>query len=177
MTVSIKAHLNPDDQARAEAVLAGLVGKTSNLPGGLKVVGEALLRTQNARFISQSDPDGKPWAKLRPLTVEIRGSAGPILRRSGQLMRSGAWQVSGSTLRIGVNTPYAAVQQFGAVIKPVKGKVLAIPMAARRGGRNAPSFAFAKKVTIPPRPIVGFGTKDELAAHGAIEDWLALPKP
>ncbi|MCA0338480.1 MAG: phage virion morphogenesis protein [Proteobacteria bacterium] len=176
MAVEIRARLNAEDQVKADALLGELAGKTSNLAGGLKIIGEALLKEQNKRFETQTSPDGKPWEKLKPLTVATRGGAtGPILRRRGHLMRSGAWQLSGTTLRVGVNTIYAGVQHFGATIVPKKAKRLAIPIPAGRGGRNKAGFVFAKKVTIPPRPIVGFGPKDELATRNAIADWLALP--
>ena len=187
MSIEIRAHLDPRDQGRADAVLAELAAKTSNVSGGLKVVGEALLRVQNRRFQTQTDPSGKPWAKLKPLTVLLRGARGPILRRSGQLMRSGAWQVSGRTLAIGVNTIYAAAQHFGATIVPKNGRMLAIPIGVARIGRSRgglvlgksssahpTSVVMARKVTLPARPIVGFGDKDEQAARHATEDWLAV---
>jgi phage virion morphogenesis protein len=168
MSVTIRAHLDAASQARADKILAELEAKARNLAGGLKIVGEALLREQNRRFQTETDPDGKPWAKLAPLTVATRGGvSGPILRRSGQLMRSGAWQVSGATLRIGVNTIYAAVHQFGATIRPKTAGRLAVPLGD--GG-----FARLKSATIPARPMVGFGPRDEAAARGAVEDWLAV---
>jgi len=177
LTVEIRASLNPGDQAKADTLLKELASKASNVSGGLKIVGERLLREQNRRFDTQTDPDGQKWAPLTPLTRLTRGGAsGPILRRSGQLKRSGAWQVAGHTLRIGVNTPYAAAQHFGATIVPKKAKRLAIPIPAGAGGRNGLSFAFAKKVTIPARPIVGFGARDEKAAREAIADWLAVDR-
>lgn len=175
MTVTLNIRLDPADQARADAVLAELARKAAAPEAGLKIVGEALLREQNRRFQSQTDPDGRPWQALAPLTVATRGGVtGPILRRSGQLMRSGAWQVSGATLRVGLNTIYAGVQHFGATIVPKKAKRLAIPMPAGQGGRGRAGVVFAGKVTIPARPIVGFGAKDEAAARAAIEGWLAV---
>ena len=167
MPVTIRAAVDASGLARADAALAGLAARLANPAAGLKIVGEALLREQNRRFETQSDPQGRPWQALAPLTVESRGASGPILRRSGQLMRSGAYQVSGATLRIGLNTIYAAVQHFGATITPKKARRLAIPMP---GGR----FAGAMKVTIPARPVVGFGDKDEAAARRALEAWLAV---
>lgn len=185
----IRARLDPADQARMDALLGRLARQSANLAGGLKIVGEALLREQNRRFQTQTDPQGKPWAKLKPLTVLLRGSSGPILRRSGQLMRSGAWQVSGAVLRVGVNTIYAAAQHYGATIKPVNAKMLAIPIgkaniARSRGGlilgkaTNARPSAvvMARKVTLPPRPIVGFGPRDQKATEDAIADWLEVEK-
>ncbi len=180
---------NEAELAAAQKLLGRLARETANPSGGLKIVGERLLRVQNRRFETQRDPQGSPWAKLKPLTVLLRGSSGPILRRSGNLMRSGAWQVSGATLRIGLNTIYAAVQQFGATITPKKGKMLAIGIgsaniARSRGGlilgkasnAHPNAVVMARKVTVPARPIVGFGPDDQKAAEEAITDWLEVER-
>lgn len=185
--VEIRMHLNPADQAVVDRRLGELARKARNPTGGLKIVGEALLREQNRRFETQTDPSGKAWAKLKPLTVLLRGSSRPILRRSGNLMRSGAWQVSGTTLRIGVNTIYAAAQHFGATIKPKKGKMLAIGIGNANIGRSRGGLVLGKtspqrpnpvvmvrQVTLPARPIVGFGPRDEKATEDAIADWLKV---
>jgi phage gpG-like protein len=183
----IRMRLDAASLARAESVLAELSAKARNPSGGLKIIGGALLREQNRRFETGRDPDGRKWAPLKPLTVLLRGARGPILRRSGRLMQSGAWQVSGRTLRVGVNTIYAAAQHYGAVIKPKNGKMLAIPMGGANIGRSRgglvvgkPSnkhkggVVMARQVTLPPRPIVGFGAKDETAARRAVAQWLAV---
>lgn len=99
-------------------------------------------------------------------------------------MRSGAWQVSGATLRIGVNTIYAAAQHFGATIKPKKGKMLAIGVGSANIGRSrgglvlgkSGGVVMARQVTLPARPIVGFGPKDEKATADAVADWLEVEK-
>ena len=187
--VEIRATLNPADQAAADKLLGGLARKAQNPTGGLKIIGERLLREQSRRFETQTDPDGKPWAKLKPLTVLLRGSSGPILRRSGNLMRSGAWQVSGATLRIGLNTIYAAAQHFGATIVPKKAKMLAIGIGSAninrsRGGlilgkasnQHPGNVVMARKVTLPPRPIVGFGPRDQKATEEAVADWLEVER-
>lgn len=174
-SVIVNARFNPEEIARAQGTLRELSQRARNVSGGLKIVGEALLKNQLNRFRDQIDPQGKPWAKLRPLTVLLRGGAtGPILRRSGQLMRSSNYQVSGTTLRLGISGVQAAAQQFGATIKPKKAKRLAIPIPAGVGGRNSASFAFPKKVTLPARPMVGFGPKDEAATRRAITQWLRV---
>ncbi|QCI65638.1 phage virion morphogenesis protein [Phreatobacter stygius] len=156
------------NSATADAMLADLAGRTSNLPGALKNIGETLVKVQRRRFMTGTDPQGKKWAPLSPLTVELRGSSGPVLNRSGRLMNSSAYQVSGSTLHVGLNTIDAAVHQFGATIVPKKAPILAIPS---KGG-----FVFLKKAVIPARPIVGFGPEDERAARDTITEWLALDK-
>lgn len=175
MPVGLRMPITKDDAARAQRVLSRLAGRARNISGGLKVVGEALLKEQNSRFDRQEDPQGKKWQKLSPLTVMLRGGkTGPILKRSGALKQSGAYQVNGKQLRVGINTPYAAAQHYGATIKPKKGKALRIPVAAGIGVRNQAGGIYLKRVTIPPRPIVGFGPRDERAARDAIEDYLAV---
>lgn len=137
--------------------------RTSDL---LKNIGEALLVTTDDRFDSETDPEGKAWAALRPLTVEIRGSASPILTRTGKLRGSVNYQVTGDTLKLGPNTPGAAALQFGAVITGKKGP-LAIP-----GGKKG--TVFARKVTIVPRPYIGIGKADRTAIEETAQDWFAL---
>lgn len=155
--------------------LAQLGRKARNPEGGLRNIGEALLKITRQRFESQSDPDGKAWAPHSKLTQAIRGAGKSILRKSGRLMRSINYNVSGRVLRLGPHAPpYDAVQQFGATIRPKKGKALAIPIPARRGGRNKAGFIFAKKVVVPPRPYIGFGPRDEAATLREIEAWLTL---
>lgn len=173
--ITIKSRFNPEELARAQSLLRELGAKARNPSGGLRIVGEALLKNQLNRFREQADPQGRPWAKLRPLTVMLRGGAtGPILRRSGQLMRSSNYRVSGATLHIGISGVQAAAQQYGVTIVPKKAKYLAIPVAAGIGGRNKAGFIRAMKVTIPSRPMVGFGPKDEQSTRRAIAQWLRV---
>jgi phage gpG-like protein len=172
--VIAKVHADPASLAKAQQVLGELARKVKNPAGGLRVIGEKLLKVQNDRFRDMKGPDGAAWAKLRPLTLETGGKNTSIMRRSGILMRSGNFKVSGSSVSVGISGVQAGVQQFGATIVPKKGSVLAIPMGARRGGRNGAGFAFAKKVTIPPRPMVGFGPQDEKATRDGVRVWLAL---
>lgn len=166
---------DPDSMARAERELSRLARKTENLPGALRNIGEALLKTTHERFRNESAPDGSKWAPHSPLTLLLRGGKGGILRKSGRLMRSINYRVGSHVLRLGPNAPpYDAVQQFGATIKPKTKKTLAIPMPARRGSRNGAGFMFIKKAVIPPRPYIGFGPKDEAATLREIKAWLAL---
>jgi len=157
--------------AAATKALDELAAKSRNVAGGLKVVGEKLLKNQNDRFRAMEGPDGAKWPKLRPLTLLTGGRNSSIMRRSGALMSSGNYRVGGSTLSIGISGVQAGVQQFGATIVPKKAKMLAIP---RMAGRPSKGFFFASKVTIPARPMVGFGPKDERATIQAVRQWLAI---
>lgn len=166
---------DPDSFAHAERELSRLARQTENLPGALKNVGEALLKTTRERFRTKSGPDGKAWAPHAPLSLRLGAKPGNMLRRAGRLFRSINYNVGGSILRVGANAPpYDRAQQYGATIKPKKGKFLRVPIPAARGGRNAPGFMFLKKVTIPARPYIGFGPRDEAATLREIKAWLAL---
>jgi len=142
----------------------------------LKSIGELLLNSTRERMNKQVGPDGRPWAPLNPAyagtaadrtkggKVKTRGvKKGPkILQASGQLFGSLRYQISGEQLQLGTNKIYAAVHQFGAVIKP----------------RNAPALVFwlggklvhAQKVTIPARPFLGLSADDRSNVLEAIQE-------
>lgn len=165
----------PSPNSAGLKALADLGRKARNPEGVLRNIGNALLRVTHQRFESQTGPDGTAWAPHSKLTQAIRGAGQPILRKRGNLMRSINYRVAARVLRLGPHAPpYDAVQQFGATIRPKKGKVLAIPMQAQRGGHNKVGFMFIKKAVIPPRPYIGFGPKDEAAVLREIEAWLKL---
>ncbi|MFG1409502.1 phage virion morphogenesis protein [Xanthobacter sp. VTT E-85241] len=174
MTATLAVTLDDDSRARADHILGQLADRAENVEGGLRNIGEALLKTTDERFANQQDPQGNAWVPLRPLTVDIRGSSGPILTVSGRLRKSVSYEVSGGTLRLGPNAVGDAVQQFGATIVPRNASALRIPLPVGTGGRNAASAVFSLRVVVPPRPYIGFGPKDEEAAREAVEEWLEV---
>lgn len=165
MTAEIRITIDPGSPGVAK--LEKLIQQAENKAGLLKNIGEALLETTRQRFKDQKDPQGRAWAPLKPLTIELRGAAGPILWRSGHLQGDSlSAQIEGDALRIGPSAIYGAVHQFGATIEGKKGP-LRIPL---KGG----GAAYALKVTIPARPYVGFGPDDEKAATETSQDWFDL---
>lgn len=171
-TPTITIRLNENDAAAADRILGNLAHKAERPEGGLKLIGEALMETTRDRFQSQTGPDGQKWPALKPFTVSVRGAAGPILTRSGRLRNSISYYVSGNILRLGPNVIYDAIHQFGGTIKPKASNptgLLWIPL-----GKAGPGARPAKSVTLPKRPYIGFGPKDQQAAEGAVEDWLAV---
>lgn len=165
----IRITLDEESLTRADAVLAEVVSRAENIEGALRNIGEALLETTDERFDSQSGPDGVAWQPLSVLTLRQRAEAGygagPILTRSKRLRNSVSYQVSGSVLRLGPNTVDAAVHQFGATIAPKSAPALRIPL----GSQGA---VYAQRVTVPARPYIGFGPRDEEMSREALEDWL-----
>ena len=161
MSADIRIYIDPGSEGIAK--LEKLVKRAENKAGLLKNIGLTLLRTTEQRFKDQKDPQGKAWAPLKPITVELRGAAGPILNRSGRLLDSLNVTVSGDTLKLGPSAIHGAVHQFGATIE-AKGKPLRMPMQG--GGAK-----YARKVTVPPRPYVGFGPEDEKATTETVQEW------
>jgi phage gpG-like protein len=132
--------------------------------GLLKAVGVALVEETQHRFDAGVDVWGVKWQPLLPAYAAIKRGPG-ILRASLMLQRSITFQVSGSTVSVGSNRVYAAVHQFGAVIKAKNGKGLAFLLGGNESKHNKGGFHLiqVQSVTIPARPYLGFGPKDERA--------------
>ena len=143
----------------------------------IRAIGQALVETTTQRFETATDPMGQKWKALLPAYAAIKKGPG-ILRVKGMgggLQSSLTFSTSGTTITIGSNKVYAAVHQFGATIKPVKGKALAFRLGASgpRGGKSS-VLVLARSVTIPQRPYLGFGPKDQLAVMEQIDTAIRL---
>lgn len=137
-----------------------------------RTITQIMLDQKTLVFRQERDPSGKAWKPLAKLTLNNKDhglskaqlasqTAHKILTgKTGELGNSltettapyAVRTSAGTEISIGTNVPYAAIHQFGGVITPKNKKALMIPMA---GG-----VIFAKKVTIPARPFLGFGDKD-----------------
>lgn len=138
-----------------------------------------LLRKKDLLFGSGTDPGGSPWkplSQLRGLQQDSKSKKSKseikklgksytphkILNDTGALRNSlsigsapnSIQETTGDEVTLGTNLPYAAIQNFGGTIIPKNGKVLAFP---GMGGATM----FAKKVTIPARPFIGFSQSDD----------------
>lgn len=97
------------DDAQVQADLARLVNQIQHPAPVMADIGRALGNLAEDAF----QAEGPGWPQLRPVTVQRRGNAHPILQVSGGLAASithggddtGAW--------VGASKIYAAVQQFG----------------------------------------------------------------
>jgi len=175
--VELRTGMSKDSGSAFKELIQALKVKAADLPGLLKNIGETELKVTRDRFTSKTAPDGTPWKDNSPLT-KLLARGGSLMRRSGRLMGSLNYQVVGDTLQFGPNTVYAAVQQFGAVIMPRAASTLRIPIAAGMmiGGKRTKQAGgiFVKSVTIPARPYIGIGPKDEEAITNTVEDWFTL---
>jgi phage virion morphogenesis protein len=98
------------------------------------------------RFRTQIGPDGVAWKKGRK-------KSGRTLTKDGHLSGSISSRATQGEATWGVNRVYAAIHQFGGVIKPRTKKALRFRVAG--GG-----FVTAKQVTIPARPFLGISRDD-----------------
>lgn len=119
---------------------------------------------QVEHFDKAEDSRGSMWKPLSALTRALRGQAGgnprPLqdtgqLKASVQVMRTGpeGWIV-------GTRKRQAAVQQYGAVIKPKRHDFLFIPLNLRGQGKRARRFTgkgqllALRQATIPAREFL-----------------------
>ena len=109
-------------------------------------------------------PEGETWQPRR------HPSSKPLLVRSGHLARSitAGWTM-GSSVRWGSRLVYARIHQFGGRIRATNAKALRF----EAGGEAV----FARSVTIPARPYLGWGAEEARQAAPVIANWLAQAFP
>lgn len=113
-------------------------------------------QTQQRIASEKRSPDGEAWKPNR------RGSS--ILLQQGHLLGSIAHQVGSDQVSWGSNLVYAAIHQLGGTIRPKKAKRLVF----RVGNQTI----FAKEVTIPARPYLGFSSGNIAEIRETVHNWL-----
>lgn len=128
--------------------------------GVAKAIGAGLVGVTQERFETETEPLGGTWTPLNPAYAILKGGGG-ILKASGLLNRTITSDTAGSTITVGSNRIYAAVQQFGATIVPVRARALVFRLGAINAkGKAGRIMVHARAVHIPSRPYLGFGPKD-----------------
>ncbi|MFZ7215733.1 phage virion morphogenesis protein [[Pasteurella] aerogenes] len=133
----IKITLNDMQAVKSLQQIANQLEKPRRMYG---ILGETLKKIHTDRFKAETDPEGKKWKPLSSRTLELkrkRGKSTKILRQDGYLADKTAYNVSNDGVEFGSAEIYARLHQFGG-----------------KAGRG-------KKVTIPARPWLGAGEKDE----------------
>ena len=116
----------------------------------LQSIGAEMESQTQERFSTQKAPDGKPWKALAQKTRDYYSKIGKradmLLNFEGKLLDSITSEVQGGAWSVltGAAMEYAAVHQFGAVIRPKSAKALMVP-----------GYGRLQKVTIPARPYLG----------------------
>jgi len=90
-----------------------LVARLQDLNAPLGETGALLERKAKLRFTKQQDPGGKPWAPLQPATLK-RKKTKAILRETGSMAASIAFNVSGDEVRVKPSVSYSIFHQVGA---------------------------------------------------------------
>ncbi|MDT7838206.1 phage virion morphogenesis protein [Aquabacterium sp. OR-4] len=171
-----------DDGVRRamERMRLGMPLGGSMLPA-MQQIARAMVTGAQMRFRMQTAPNGQPWSK----SYRARTEGGQTLSMSRRLRNSINGQATGHSATVGTNVVYAAIHQFGGVIRAKAGPFLAIPVtpAARAAGsprsmeglhvaqtlkgqfilvdsKGQTHFLLRRQVKIPARPFLGVSGSD-----------------
>lgn len=137
------------DDRELRALLRRLQARLGDLTPAFRDLGEHLLNSTRARFASQTDPAGSPWAPLSPAyQARKKKNKDKILTLDGRLRGLLTYQASKDALRVGTPLIYGATHQFGD---------------PRRN--------------IPARPFLGLSTDDQTELLAILNDWLTRALP
>lgn len=123
----------------------------------LQLIAGALRESATLRFHQGKAPDGSHWKKSR----RALETGGQTLILEGRLRDSLAARVNAKSLEVGTNVVYGGIHQFGGIIRPKKGRALAVP-----------GVGFRSSVTMPARPYLGISADDEAEIKDITETWL-----
>lgn len=125
-------------------------GNPAPLLKDIAMVGES---TTRARFADEEGPDGEKW--VESLRKQLHGGA--TLTGDGGHLSAIQSSHSSTEARWGSNRIYAAIHQFGGVIKAKTSKGLAFTLANGDG-------VITQSVTMPARPFLGINddNKDDI---------------
>jgi len=150
------------DHQAVRASLSRLAQAVESPQKALYGIGEWLRASSQARFTSQTAPDGTPWLPLQHWYKQGKSkNQDKVLTLNGYLRNTLTFQVEGDAVLVGSNLEYAAIHQFGGTIRPRVKKALAV------GGGAVAS------VTIPARPYLGVSDDDADEIASLISDYLA----
>ncbi len=147
--VSIDVRIEDREVQRAFIRLVGVMDDTTPV---MAAIGTGLVASTHRRFVSQTDPDGAPWAPLNPDYRAMKRNR-RILTESGRLRDSINAQPSRDMVRVGTNVIYAAIHQFGGTIVPKSATHLVFRLAS--------GLVLADSVTLPSRPYLGISADDQ----------------
>nr|WP_230681123.1 phage virion morphogenesis protein [Paracidovorax cattleyae] len=147
-------------------------------------LGEYLQASTEARFKSQTAPDGRPWAPLKPRYARRKKyNQDKILTLRGYL-RSGihCQVVDDNTAEVGRNLRYAAIHQFGGEIdqparaatvryRSVAGRVIFAGRKHKKATERAVTIP-AHVVCVPARPYLGISAADDAEIRQIIMEWV-----
>lgn len=170
-----------DDEA-VNAALSRIEAAGRDTRPLMEAITGAMLFSVQRRFETETDPDGTPWAPLRPRTAARRIRGRPrgtehMLRVTNRLYSSITGEATDTQSTVGTNLAYAAAHQAGATIRrPARSATVRLRKVggrtrfARRSHKRARDVDVtigAHTIVIPARPYLGF-SEDDRAEIGAI---------
>ena len=146
------------DDREAQEALDKLIAAGTDLTPLMRDIGEHLLNTTRERFVTQTAPDGTPWAPLSESTKRRKKrNRDKILTRDGFLRGNLAYRADATSVVVGSPSIYAGTHQFGAY----EGS-----FGYAFGGIPIP-FG-----DIPARPFLGLSDDDEAEITALVTDYL-----
>lgn len=123
----------------------------------MDVIGRLVQNQTRQRIVSEKEgPDGTAWV------ANHEGTS--TLYASGALHDSIDYQSGMDEVEIGSALVYAAIHQFGGVIKPKKAKSLSFMKGNAR--------VYARSVNIPARPYLGLSADNIDEINSVVSDFL-----
>jgi len=112
-----------------------LARRVDDMGPAFSAIGMELENRVRARFETQSDPDGDPWAAWKPSTVLSypEDGSGRVLDRYGEMMRSLNHSSGDASATIGFGDPKATYHEYGTRDIPRRGLLFSDPDAGTLG--------------------------------------------
>jgi phage virion morphogenesis protein len=117
-----------DDSAFRD-YLNRLQGRLADLTPVMAAIGQGLESRISARFETETDPSGQPWAAWAPSTRKSYpdDGNGRILDRYGDMLDKRNWEADAKSVRVGFGVPYATYHEYGTVRMPRRGLLFEDP--------------------------------------------------
>ncbi|MDR1946600.1 MAG: phage virion morphogenesis protein [Desulfovibrio sp.] len=118
------------------------------------------IQSTSRRFDRGEGPGGTSW----PVSLRVLMEGGQTLVKMPRLKDSFGMEVTATSAEWGTNLKYAAIHQFGGVIRAKNAPALRF----RIGG----NWVSKQSVTIPARPFLGIDAEDEAEIVTIAVKWL-----
>ncbi len=110
-------------------ILDQLSGRLTDLTPAMEGIGQELQSRVSARFETETDPLGQPWAPWAPSTLATYPENGNrrILDRYGDMLASLNHRADATSATIGFGNPIATYHEWGTKSMPRRGILTADP--------------------------------------------------
>lgn len=193
MAADIRFDIKADDVQAALERLRLALPLSGDMSPAMRSMARVLKAGAQLRFRSGKGPDGNDWKKSRRALNE----GGKTLNLTRRLRNSITTAYTHTSATVGTNVAYAAIHQFGGIIRAKKGPFLAIPVtpAARAAGsptrmpglrvwqtlkgqfvmgdeKGTVHFLLRRQVTMPARPFLGASQADRTELLRVLQEHL-----